>query len=111
VTVSFTPHSTDRPIAVEGDVYVLRGTLGFSGNYATNGDTLDFVPLLTLGSRQVLNAQINGAGGFVFRYDRTNKKVLVYQSGGAAAPMAELGAGAYPAGVTGNTPEVRVSAR
>ena len=111
MTVSFTPHSNDRPISVEGDVYVLRGTLAFSGNYSAGGDSLDFGKNLNLGSGQLLNVQINPAGGYQFRYDRANKKVLVYQNAAGAGAHAELGAGAYPAGVTSVTPEVRATSK
>jgi hypothetical protein len=85
--------------AVSGyyDVFV---DIAISGNYATGGDALDLtIPGKRGGGRgSILMAFFEAPLGYELRYDRTNKKLLFYTSGGT-----ELAAAAYPAGVTGTS--------
>jgi hypothetical protein len=84
-------------------VYVV-GTITASGSYSTGGDTLDltnqsFIPADALPKQVSIFTQT----GQVFNYAwvlgaaLNNGKVKIYQAGGT-----ELGAGAYPAGITGD---------
>jgi hypothetical protein len=87
------------------------GTLVASGNYAANGDVVDFTQLGSiLRAKDPLFVDIQGKAGFIYQYDITNKKVLVYSNtaGGANAPLGEHTAAAYAAGVTGDTIRVRM---
>lgn len=92
------------------DVY---GTITPSGDYATHGDTLDFSSLSSVPSStipvQVEIYETPAAGtsqsGYVYGWcpgtTLANGKMTVFESAGSAAPLAELAAGAYPAGITG----------
>ncbi len=85
----------------------VSGTLGFSGNYATGGDTLDFTGKVTA-SRAPVDLSVDGQAGFKYNAVKgttiANNKVKVFQTGAAvSSPFAELAAAAYPAGVTGDT--------
>jgi hypothetical protein len=83
-------------------VYV-RGTLAASGNYATGGDTLDFttIPGRVPASQPPKQVWIAGTGGYSFGWvpgtTLANGKVKVNTTAAT-----ELGAGAYPAGITGD---------
>jgi hypothetical protein len=85
----------------------IRGSFSIvaSGNYATNGDALDFAPLIGFTNRQPKSVRIAGKSGFEYEYDYVNKKMLVFcnTAGGANAPLGEHTAAAYVAGVTGDT--------
>lgn len=100
--VVFTPDSKGSgasPIAIAGGVWMLFGTLTFSGSYATNGDALDlskFVPAMGT-VRQV--TPIGQAKGLTFTYDVVNKKLLVWTAPVANAPT-EHTAAAYNAALT-----------
>src|SRR4051812_20126695 len=103
MTVSFTPDprgSGASPIALAGGVWMLFGTLTFSGSYATNGDALDLSKFVqAMGTvRQVI--PIASAKGVTFTYDSTNKKLLVWTAPVANAPT-EHTAAAYNAALTG----------
>lgn len=87
------------------------GTLTFSGNYVTGGDTLDFTTVIgSLASANgrvftpsavPVGGQINGSNGRTFAWilgtALNNQKVKI-----ETGVDTELGAGAYPAGVTGD---------
>ena len=86
------------------------GTIVASGNYAAGGDTLDLTQLGSiLRAKDPLFVEIQGISGFVYQYNPTTKKVLVYcnTAGGANAPLGEHTAAAYAAGVTGDTIRMR----
>lgn len=86
-----------------------------AGNYAALGDTLDltalgdvvkssYVPL----SVEMKSANTAGLSGFVYGYvpgtTNANGKFQVLTSNGVSPnPLVDLGAGAYPAGVLGDT--------
>jgi len=56
-------------------------SLTASGSYATGGDTLDFAPLMGYTNKQPTWVDIQGLAGFIYEYDKANKKVLVRQVG------------------------------
>lgn len=86
-------------------------------NYpGTPGDVLDFTqigegvkssaaPIFV----QIQSARSAGNSGYFYEYipnaapTQANGKMQVMQCGGAAAPLADIGAGNYPAGVLGDT--------
>lgn len=85
-------------------------------NYLALGDILDLTPLVALNAPLTLlpfwvdikSYKAGGDSGFVYRYlpgtTLANGKFQVLTSNGAAPnPLLDLGAGAYPAGVTGDT--------
>lgn len=95
-------------------------TLTPSGNYAgAPGDLMDFTSVtggadgIKSGAAPILvfieSAKVGGASGYSYSYIPTaaptqaNGTFQVLQCGGAASPMADIGAGAYPAGVTGDS--------
>jgi len=84
-------------------------TVTASGNYATNGDTLNFqgVTPLLISPFAALQAVITGIAGFVYSFvqgtTQANAKVKVLTGAAAQSPLTELTAGAYPGGVTGDT--------
>lgn len=102
-----------RPHTVEAFIEVTA-----SGSYPAGGDTLDLTDLSgALGQFGVPDGQLpmwteihseasGGASGYVYAYRpgtaQDDGKVQVLESAGSGAPLAELGAGAYPAGVTGD---------
>jgi len=95
-------------------------TITASGNYTAGGDTLDLtaltgalgqvgVPTETLPiTATIQSANSSGLSGFLYGYrpgtTQANGKMQVLVQGAAAGdPLADLAAGAYPAGVTGDT--------
>lgn len=88
-------------------VLIAKFTLTPSGSYSTNGDSVDFAPKVGFTNRQPDYVDINGVAGFTYAYKRSTKKMLVFcnTAGGADQPLGELSAGAYPAGITGDTIE------
>lgn len=88
----------------DGKALHAAGTLTFSGSYTTGGDAVDFSFLRT--SRSPYYVTIVGIAGYVYEYDAENGTVLVRAQTAAPAEddaLGELTAGAYPAGVTGDT--------
>ncbi len=87
-----------------GGIFLASFTLTPSGSYATGGDSIDFVTSLGYTNRQPDFVTVIGKAGFVYMYDYTAKKLLVFcnTAGGADAALGELSAGAYPVGVTGD---------
>lgn len=76
----------------------LYGTLAFSGNYPTGGEALDISALAGFSNKEPIAFQADGLDNFTFRYDYTNKKVMV----NLVSTGAEQAAAAYPAGVSGD---------
>jgi hypothetical protein len=82
------------------------GTLSASGNYSTGGDTLDFTTVAGQidASQAPLQVWVSGSTGDAFAFVRAgsptmgNGKVKI-----TSASNAELGSGAYPARITGDT--------
>lgn len=78
-------------------------TLTFSGNYSTGGDTTAFnLPIIKSNSVPIY-VEIHGIGAYNYSYipgtTIANGKTKIV----SLATQAELGAGAYGAGVTGDT--------
>jgi hypothetical protein len=99
------------------EVYV---TITASGNYPALGDTLDLTALTGAAGQvgvpaetlpiiaEIVSANSSGVSGYVYAYrpgtTQANGKMQVLVQGAAAGdPLADLGAMAYPAGVTGDT--------
>jgi hypothetical protein len=91
--------------AAADNLYVF-GTLAASGSYSTGGDTLDFTTVASqIGASQApLQVWIGGSTGDGYAFVRNasptmaNGKVKIN-----TASNAELGSGAYPARITGDT--------
>jgi hypothetical protein len=93
---------------------IVRGKLTFTGNYVTNGDTLSFaniygiqslsVPIRVFVYEQPPAGTAPGGYEYVFCPGTTNangKLVVLVGAAAISLPMAQLAAGAYPAGITG----------
>lgn len=86
----------------------LIGTVAFTNNYATGGETLDLSGKGAV-SRPPIEGQIEGIAGFKYEWavgtTLANGKVLIRtnDAGGANAAMAQHTAAAVVAGVTGDT--------
>jgi hypothetical protein len=88
-----------------------------AGNYAgAPGDTLDFTALGDLIKSDygpifvsIESQKTSGASGYVYQYNPDANKTIsggkfqVLQCAAAGNPLADIGAAAYPAGVTGDT--------
>ena len=89
----------------ENDLYVF-GTLTVSGSYTSGGDTLDFTTVANqIGASQApVQAWVGGSTGDNYGFVRAasptlaNGKIKIN-----TASNTELGAGAYPARITGDT--------
>lgn len=107
MAVTFTPASVASGVTTHdvSDMQVLVGSIAFSGNYATGGDSLDFTALLNQNGVGVTDyVGANPVAGYILQYDYTNKKLKVYDTGASSgAALAELAAGAYPGALTGAT--------
>ena len=89
------------------------GTLTFSGNYATGGDTLDFTQVADkLSSAQIIQAFADSQAGNAGYYvpvagsALNNWKLKAFTGGGT-----EITAGAYPASVTSDSVQITITAR
>lgn len=89
------------------------GTLTFSGNYPTGGDTLDFTTVADkMPSTQIVQAfaeSQNGNSGYYVAIAGSalnNWKLKAFTGGGT-----EISAGAYPASITGDVVQVAITAR
>ena len=89
------------------------GTLTFSGNYPTGGDTLDFTQVADkLPSTQIIQAfaeSQNGNSGYYVAIAGSalnNWKLKAFTGGGT-----EISAGAYSASVTTDVVQVAITAR
>ena len=110
ITISLSPLNVDS--SASNFVYAIA-TLTFSGNYVSNGDTLDFTQIADkLPSSQVVQAFAESQNGNAMYYvvvqgsALNNWKLKVIQSGGV-----ELGAGAYGAGQTGDIVQLSITMR
>ena len=89
-----------------GNVLCIFGTVTASGSYSSGGDTLDFTSVANqIGAGQApLQVWVGGTTGDTYAFVRTasptlaNGKIKVN-----TASNTELGAGAYPARITGDT--------
>ena len=83
------------------------GAPGDTMDFTTLGDIIktEFPPLVVI----MYSAKSGGSSGYDYNYvpnavpTLQNGTFQVLQCGGATAPMADIGAGAYPAGVLGDT--------
>ena len=89
------------------------GTLTFSGNYVTGGDTMDFTTVgEKLSSAQIIQVfadSQNGNAGYYVPVTGTalnNWKLKAFTGGGV-----EVTAGTYPASVTTDAVQVTITAR
>jgi hypothetical protein len=106
--VKFMAIALTKPKVVRvGNALLLFGTLVATVNYGAP-DTLDLSSIPGLPTDVVpdyadINSAKNLPSGYIYQYvpgaTLATCKVAVSQSGGAAAPNADIGAGAYPAGV------------
>src|SRR5882672_4230687 len=110
ITISLSPLNVDS--SANNFVYAI-GTLTFSGNYVTGGDTLEFTTVADkLPSTQIIQAfaeSQNGNSGYyvaVAGAALNNWKLKAYSGGGT-----EITAGAYPASVTTDTVQLAITAR
>jgi hypothetical protein len=89
--------------AAADNIYVY-GTLAAAGNYATGGDTIDFTTVSSqiAASRAPVQLWVGGSTGDSYSWVKgtalNNQKVKLN-----SASNTELGAGAYPARITGDT--------
>jgi hypothetical protein len=74
--------------------------IAITGSYTTNGDALDLTTIAKRGGGRgsIMMVLLEELAGYGFRYDRTNKKVIVHSAAGT-----ELTAAAYPAALLGNS--------
>ena len=110
ISISIPPQNVDA--SGRNFVYAI-GTLTFTGSYSAGGDTLDLTPVFDkLSSSQVVQIiadSVNGNGMYyvaIVGSALNNHKLKVFSAGGV-----ELSAGAYTGTVTGDTVQVRITAR
>jgi hypothetical protein len=110
ITISLLPNNTDGS---GSNLFYAIGTLTFSGNYPTGGDTLDFTTVADkLPSTQIIQAfadSQNGSAGYyvpVAGSALNNWKLKAFTGGGT-----EISAGAYPASVTSDVVQITITAR
>jgi hypothetical protein len=110
ILISIPPQNVDA--SGRNLVYAI-GTLTFTGSYPTGGDTLDLTTVSDkLSSSQIVQIVIDSLNGNNMYYVAVvgsalnNHKIKAFSAGGT-----EIAAGAYPGGVTGDTVQVRITAR
>src|SRR5215831_8790840 len=110
ITITLTPSNADGS---GSNLFYAIGTLAFSGNYPTGGDTLDFITvadkLLSDQLIQVFADSQNGNGGYyvpVAGSALNNWKLKAFNGGGT-----EITAGAYPVSVTSDIVQITITAR
>ena len=110
ITITLLPTNVDGS---GSNFFYAIGTLTFSGNYTTGGDTLDFTQVADkLGSTQVIQAfaeSQNGNSGYYIPIAGSalnNWKLKAFSGGGT-----EVAAGAYPASVTTDVVQLTITAR
>jgi hypothetical protein len=110
ITISLSPLNVDS--SASNFVYAI-GTLIFSGNYPTGGDTLDFTQVADkLLSTQIVQAfaeSQNGNSGYYIPVQGSalnNWKLKAFVGGGT-----EVTAGAYPASITSDVVQLSITAR
>jgi hypothetical protein len=94
----------------DGQRIHVTGLAAASGNYSTGGDTLDLSQFPIVASTQAPiqgTAWMDGLSGYDYVFTpgsaMNNGKVKMFQQGSSAGAFPELAAGAYPAGITGDT--------
>ena len=110
ITITLLPSNVDGS---GSNLLYAIGTLAFSGNYSTGGDTLDFTQVIDkLPSTQIIQAFVdsqNGNSGYYVPVAGTalnNWKLKAFSGGGT-----EISAGAYPASVTTDIAQITITAR
>lgn len=100
MTLVATPAAVGPPGGVSADssYYEIFVDIAMSGNYVTNGDTLDLTGIAKRGGGRgsIIMVLFEPLAGYEFTYDKTAKKMLVYSTAAT-----QLAAAAYPAGLTG----------
>ena len=71
---------------VTGNRLTVALKITFDDSYPTGGEPLD----LTTYVENIETVGIEVSGGYVFQYDRTNKKVLAYEAGADGAALDEV---------------------
>jgi hypothetical protein len=110
ISISIPPQNVD---ASGRNLVTAVGTLTFTGSYTSSGDTLDLTTVADkLSSSQIVQIVANSLNGNAMYYvivlgsALNNHKLKVFSAGDT-----EISAGAYPAGVTSDTVQVRIIAR
>ncbi len=110
ITITLLPYNEDGS---GNNLFYAIGTLAFSGNYPTGGDTLDFTTVADkLPSTQIIQVFVDSQNGNTIYYvpvqgtALNNWKVKAINGGGT-----EISAGAYPAGVTSDIVQITITAR
>jgi hypothetical protein len=110
ITITLVPSNADGSGC---NLFYAIGTLSFSGNYSTGGDTLDFSKVADkLPSIQILQATAdsqNGNAGYYVPVQGSalnNWKLKCFTGGGT-----ELSSGAYPSSVTNDVVQLTITAR
>ncbi len=110
ITISLQPNNVDGS---GSNFFYAIGTLAFSGNYPTGGDTMDFTTVADkLPSTQIIQVfadSQNGNSGYyvpVAGSALNNWKLKCFVGGGT-----EITAGAYPASVTSDVVQITITAR
>jgi hypothetical protein len=110
ITITLLPSNTDGS---GSNLFYAIGTLTFSGNYTTGGDTLDFTTVADkLPSTQIIQVfadSQNGNAGYyvpVAGAALNNWKLKAFTGGGS-----EVSAGTYPVSVTGDLVQITITAR
>lgn len=71
---------------VTGNRLTVALKITFDDSYPTGGEALD----LTAYVSNIETVGIEVSGGYVFQYDRSNKKVLAYEAGADGAALDEV---------------------
>jgi hypothetical protein len=71
---------------VTGNRLTVALKITFDASYPTGGEPLD----LTAYVSNIETVGVEVSGGYVFQYDRTNKKVLAYEAGADSAALDEV---------------------
>tara|TARA_R100001509_G_scaffold128481_1_gene81886 strand:- start:3773 stop:4084 length:312 start_codon:yes stop_codon:yes gene_type:complete len=71
---------------VTGNRLTVALKITFDDSYPTGGEALD----LTAYVENIETVGIEVSGGYVFQYDRTNKKVLAYEAGADGAALDQV---------------------
>jgi len=110
ITITLLPSNEDGS---GNNLFYVIGTLAFSGNYPTGGDTLDFTTVADkLPSTQIIQVfadSQNGNAGYYVPVQGSalnNWKLKAFAAGGT-----EISAGAYPTSVTTDIVQLTITAR
>tara|TARA_B100000900_G_C20283839_1_gene595210 strand:- start:50 stop:361 length:312 start_codon:yes stop_codon:yes gene_type:complete len=71
---------------VTGNRLTVALKITFDSSYPTGGEPLD----LTTYVSNIETVHVEVSGGYVFQYDRSNKKVLAYEAGADSAALDEV---------------------